>query len=866
MVAEAMSGSFRAEALSRIALQLLDRGLEAPAQGVVKRLLASGRGNEPEKVDITAEVAIAESLSSSSAEEAACDLLAVARAKAGTDAIALARIAEGMLHAGKLRDAQDAVRVAVNILESWEGYLWGDDSEPGRVLKMAALVYNEEEFGKAFRVASENRARRRIVFADVIEGLVQKGRVTEALRILDDVRNEQDHYVPWDEQAKAESFAELAGVEDELTLDWLCRSLTLQNPALQARVLGRAAASWFRLHRLERALPMFAEALRLANQVGAPQARSGVLVELGRELAEAGASSLAIEAMDTLPAGPDRDNALREVGLALVRSSCFDAGVAAAEGVSDRRFREQTLVDMSGALVEQGEYLRALEVVGRVRDARYTAYIAACASQHAASRGRPDEARAMLVIAEQGQKNQGIADDATLALILGKTAQTYALLGSMREAKAAAEGATDQEDVTSRGAWVWAWVADALERIGDHENAAAAARRALDSIQDFEDDWEKTRQVGIAADAASVIGAEAAHLLLDLVRDIANEDARALALDSLYPTLKRVTAATVLESLLAAIEGLENPWNRTEALARLADAMVQCGDTTSLPSLLAPIDLIANNYAKGYALGRLTSALSAAGDCDTIPQVLERLRQLGLLWQRERGMAVAAKALFKTSQKDVAIKLLQELVEDAGLDECWDRRIRSLHACRLSRACLALGQAEEARLLADSALSASGGLDRWTFRRKSTTALMDVFGRLKSPRGLEAVLELCHDDGDSVVHANAISEVACWLARLGQQEQALDKAGLALAGAESSAAETRSEVFSHAAHTFQLCGRTEQAAVYLVKALCASRLVGRGALASVIATNADTLASFAQGGTLLQVVEEMRKVDSWLYV
>ena len=642
-------------------------------------------------------------------------------------------------------------------------------------------------------------------------------------------------------------------------LGWLQDGGGFEEPALRALMLTHVAASWSRLARPDRASQAIERALTCATQIGDSGERHRKLAEIAAEVAAAGMPALARRMAEEIPAGSARDEALCGVALALVGAGSYADAVAALRAAQDRSHPAGRVTEIAERLAEAGEHDLALACAREASLDQWVPYIAATAARRLAIAQRTAEARAMLLLA---------ADDTAVdvfrirALCLARRAQALALLGQAPEALVCAEAALDLSWSTS-GAFICAWCADALARIGEQARAAKAAERALLGVQDLDDDWTRATHFEIAAGGLVEAGTLDTDRILAMVRAITDEYARAEALSGLYPHFRRAVPDEV-PALCVAIGEIKDGWAQARAVAALAEHMMKSADQPGLHQLLGIAKSIDNKWAGAHALGRLASALAVCGDPDDLTRALEPMTGFQLPgWRRAAALAMAAGALRRTGSPRRAADLVDEALDVALLEEDLGLTQRVRHARQCGIAALHLGNRLEAERQADVAQSSAARIRPARYGRSELLDLLfDLAGELGTPERVERIMDLCGEGEDRSVELRAAGVAGIALARLGRCEPALAYIARALEGVAAQDAATTAVVHSAAACAWHLCGNPDRAGEHLATSLkiaCTERAL----LADVLNDNLEFLTAIDAGATLARVFEGLHEVDLW---
>jgi hypothetical protein len=862
--------SGRQEALCRLALKLLEQGDAARAEGFLDRALDEAAVlAAPEAGEVTAHTKLAEALLRVGAEGTARAILEAAEeratrieyesARAGA-LVDLAAAWKALEHGPK---ARELLRSALDILER-ETYSW-DEAYARRAFELAGTLYDDAELENTLRPLQDDWFRARSVLAGVVKGLIARGEIDRARSFFADIRRRQRDFVPWNESAKAESLAELVRLDDEKVLDWLQDGGGLEDPVLRAGMLGYGAAAWARLGRKDRAEGTLERALASAAEIGEAESRYKKLAEIARELAAAGSPALARCAAEKITESSPRDDALLGAALALVGAGLYVDAISTMSAAQDLSLRSATVADILEQLVDAGEYDKALACLRQQSLEGWLPYFAAKAARHLASAGRSEQARAMLQIA--GEASAAADETDVRALSLACRAQALGLLGDKAEAAASATAALNLAWAT-RGAFVWAWCAEALARAGDRVRAAEAADRALQAVQDFDDGWSQAAQLDIAAGALAEAGVLDGERVLAPARAMANEYARADALARLYPHLYRI-GAEAAQTLCTEIGGFKDAWAQADAIAALADRMAQRGDHAGMHRLLGVAQELDNKWAAAHALGRLASGLAVGGDPDDLSRALEHIVGYDLpRWRRAAALAMAARAFRRMGAHDRAADLAGEALNAALQEEDSGLLRRARYALQCATAALHLGDRAEAERQADIAHARAAQVRGGALigRHELIDPLFDLVTELGAPERVGRVLELWRQGENRSVRVRALSEAGVRLARLGRCTEAVEHIRDTLADAAISDPEAAAVIHANAACVYDLCRDAERSSEHLASALKIAPTVSRARLAAVLETNAAFLASLDGGATLTRVFENLREVDSWWHV
>ena len=540
----------RQKAWCRLTLKLLELGDVQRAEVYLDRARADAAvAPAPEAVEVTAAAHAAQSLIRAGAAEAARGILQAAQDKASGvryesyRAGALVSVAAAWRALAETANARQALGSALPLLDEF----W-DEINACQVFELAATLYDAPEFEKARAILHDNWQRDRSVLAGVVKGLVARNDIARAQQHYDDVRRREPDFLPWFETPKAESLVEFAQLDNEKVLQWLEDGGAFEDPALQASLLGHVAAAWMRLARADRATEAIDRALACAAEIAPSDARHHNLAEIAAELAAARVPALAMRAAQLIPEGPSRDDALCRVALALVEAGSYSDAVTALRAAQDRSQPAGRLTDIADRLADAGEYDMALTCAREASLDRWIPYLAAAAARRLAILQRPAEARAMLLLAADDSALQ--YDYVLRALGLARRAQALSLLGQSPEAGGCVAEALDLTWAVS-GAYVWAWCADALARIGDAAGAARAAEKALQAAQEIDGDWDRVGHFEIAAAGLADAGTLDTERILALVG----------------AALRRIRARRCAFQALSALAPRSPRW-RTRALCR----------------------------------------------------------------------------------------------------------------------------------------------------------------------------------------------------------------------------------------------------------------------------------------------------------
>ena len=835
------------EALCQVALKLLQQGDSQKAETVVEQVLsATAVRASADPSEITAACLAAETLWGMGAAEPARDILEATQDRVpmvtydSSIGAAYGRLAEAFAVIGEHSKARDAVRKAFPLFTTgfWE------DSGAVRCFELACRLYDDTELDGLLATLSDDWSRRSYALPGVVKGLVARGQTERAQKYYDEVRQGESDYTPWHEVGKAESLVELAKLDDEKLLEWMQDGGGLFAPDLRGLMLGHEAAAWIRLKQLVRAETTLQHALASCTEISDDNARQQKLAEIGKEMAAAGAPDLALRAAEDITAGTARDDSLRSIALALVKTPQFADAGRVVEHIEDSERRDRIFLEVAEQLADAGEYDSALACVRRTLSESWTQYIAATAAHKLAIAGRRDEARAILQDLDTGS----VAGDPNFNdLVLARQAQAQALLGDFAAANASATAALELAYI-SKGAFVWAWCADALAQLGDMDRAAKAAEKALESVQDFDNEWDQAVQLEMAAAALAKAKTIDRDRILTLVRGLENEFARADALGKVYPHLRSVTPDAGKE-LSAVIGEMKEDWAQAQAVALLADPMGRSGDRESLHELLPIAETIDNKWAAAHAVGQLASGLAIGGDPDDLTQALRSITGYNFSlpgWRRAAAVGMAALALRRIGKLDRASDLADEALKLVVFQEDIELGKRGRQALRSASAALVLGERPEAERQADIAQTSAARISRGRFsRHEFIEPLFNLASELGSPERIERALELCRDNEDPALLLRAESDAGIRLARMGHRSEALAHTAIAVAGVDSYNADTAGLVHADAAAVAHICGDAERASDHFSAAL---RIPGsREVLASVLEVNVDFLKSIDQG-------------------
>ena len=845
-------------ALSQVALKLLEQGDAQQAEKLVERALSeTAVVASADATEVSAACAVAEALWRIGVSEPAFAILESTRDKVplvvydSDRGAAFARLAEAWKVIGEPSKALDSVRTALPLLDD---YSW-QDTGTARSFEIACALYDDAELNEVLAKLSDNWFHRSYALPGVVNGLIARGETERAKKFYDEVREGEGNYYPWHEEGKAESLLELAKLDDEKVLEWLKDGGGLFEPGLRALILGHEAAAWVRLNQLARAETAFQHALDSCVQISDEDARHQKLSAIGQELAASGASHLARRAVEKIAAGTPRDDALRAIALAVIKTPQSADAIHIIATVQDSVRRDQIFVEVAELLAGAGEYDSAVECARQSSTAeQWTPYITATVARHLAIAGRRDEARAML----QHVDSISVASD---ELVLARKAQTQALLGDTAAAAESATAALNRAWNTS-GPFVWAWCAETLAGAGDLDQAATAAERALRSVQDFDDEWTQAVYLEIAAGALVAAKTLDEERLLILVRGLENEYARADALGKLYPHL-RSTIPDVAKKFCAAISDMKDAWAQAEAVAVLADRMGQRGDRAELHALLPIAEAIDNKWASAHALGRLASGLAIGGDPDDLTRALKSMTSYNPPdWRRAAALAMAALALRRVGELDRSSDLAKEALNVAVSEEDLGLGRRAGHAVRCALASLSLGDRAEAERQAELAQTSIARISHTgIFTEGYVDSLFNLASELSSTEHLDRALELCSESEHDSLFLRATGDAATRLARMGHCSTARERIDRALAGVDGVDTDTAGMVYAHAASVAHQCGEPERAANYFSAALRIP--CSRALFAIALEENIDFLASLDQGATLARMFASIREVDAW---
>jgi tetratricopeptide (TPR) repeat protein len=837
-----ISEEMHRKALCDLALRLFARGEKKRAEAFLDKALAETSAEIRDDAEVSAMAAAARSLASSNIASARQLVEIAARlipriAYDSTRASAHASVAQAWNNLGEHEKAREALREALAGLDV--DYGW-DPAVACRCYELAVTLDDNAAVENTLGRLNDNWNRKTAVVAGVVKALLAQGAATRARTFFDEVRSGEREFVPWNEVPKAESLAELVRMDDPPVLEWLEDGAGLHDPALRAGLLGQVAAAWARLGRLDRAQTAVASALDAASGLS-DEIRSQTANRFSGELASAGALALAGTVIESLPGEFQQDSARRAVALAAVTARQYNEARAVAGAIRNSWQREQVLTEVAEQIAEAGDRETALACARQSGADNLLPYIYATLAHTHARASRPAEARSLL-------KEEREPDDDTTylaALAHARRAQVQAIIGDTADAVRSASAAMETAE-SATWPFVTAWCAEAFACSGEIGRAAQAAERTLENVKDTNDEWVRSRHLEVAAGALAFARTLDKETILAIVREMANEFARADALGRLYPHL----GPDATESSIAEFQ---NDWAKAEALAVVADSMEKAGAGAEISRLLKTAQAMENKWAGAYALGRIASALAGGGDPDDLTGALKSLAGYELPgWRRAAAVAMAARALRRIGSLDRAVDLAHDAWSVVRQQEDWDLKARTLHAVQCALAALQLGDRAEAEVLAGVAQSAALRISSARYARHDLIEpLCDLAGELRDPQGFERALQLWRDGDAPRIRILSASDVAVRLARLGHHDAALDKLNVALAEIAALDSNDAAQLHADAAAVLYLCGDPAGAGAHLSAALALP--LSRSQLANVLKANIAFLTSLDGGQTLARV-------------
>lgn len=837
-----ISGESHRKALCDVALRLFSRGEKKRAEHFLGKALAETRAELRDDAEVRVMAAAAGSLARSNigsarqlVENAARMISRIAYDSTRTSAHAW--VAQAWNDLGEPERARQALREAMAGLEVEYGW---DNSVACRCYELAGTLDDDAAVENTLDRLNDNWNRKKAVVAGMVKALVARGAATRARTFYDEVRAGEQEFVPWFETPKAESLAELVRMDDPAVLEWLEDGAGLHNHALRTGLLGQVAAAWARLGRLDRAQTAAEAALNAAAGLLDDEIRSQTATRLAGELASAGALALAGTVIESIPGESQQDDARRGAALAAATAGHYTEARTLAGAVRDWWQRNQVLTEVAEQIAEAGQQEPALACTREAGDTNLLRYIYATLAYSHARGSRASEGRVLLT--EGGEPDDNTTYAAALAF--ARRAQAHAILGDTTAAVRSASAAMESAE-SAHGPFVAAWCAEAFARSGQIGRAAQAAQRALENAKATPDEWTRSRHLEIAAGALYFARTPDNETIAATIREMANEYSRADALGRLYPHL----GADATELFLAEFQ---NDWARAEALAVIADSMEKAGAGSEINRLLKTARAMENKWAGAYALGRIASALAGSGSSDDLTGALQSLATYELPgWRRAAAVAMAARALRRTGNLDLAAVLADDAWSVAQQQEDWDLKARTLHAVQCALAALRLGDRAEAENLAGLAQAAASRSSSRYVRHDLMEPLCDLAEELNDPPSFDRALQLWREGDAPRIRILSASSVAVRLARLGHHDAALDKLTGALAEITGLDTDDAAQLHADAAAALHLSGDSAGAGAHLAAAL-ALPLSGTQ-LANVLKANIDFVTALDGGQTLARV-------------
>ncbi|AEV86860.1 hypothetical protein ACWT_5842 [Actinoplanes sp. SE50] len=644
---------------------------------------------------------------------------------------------------------------------------------------------------------------REAAFYQVIEGLCEDGRISEAQEVAAEIRDAQV-------RGLADlTIADAAGHPISPTLHRRVLELAAENPHLSETILATLARCLARAGSYQEAetallrtadpadagrpvlaicveAGSFADAEALAARLARAAHRLSPVNDLCDLLVDADRPDRALALARTLPTAAEQVGRVAAVGARLMSrgdprgpgvleeaerlaSETGPKGYAhlailAARMADDalmtrslRRVPDDALVSVASAIAEGGWESAAMQAVDLLDDPVQEAYVALQLAEAAIEQNRPQVARRAALFAVERRLTGTDFDvdepdfDATevdpldldeAGVILARAARILATVGDVRAAlrvATAADTASRQTTDPERADEDLALVACAEAELGDLEGAEKRIRR----IGDKETRREALSQLARLATGKPRADTEASD------EDGTGELAARLAEELQGDILQEVTAALVASQRLRLASRLAGraaePGERAHALAVVAQGYLEVRDADHA-------DLLAIHALRILPTGEsvehsetaacIATVFLAAGHADRIPAVEQQLR---LAWQRAVFHAELAVQTIAggTLTPDAAVRYIRraEQIAEALVDP-WER------CCAFSRlitAWSAVGDAPSVTRMIAAATEAAVGCDGSWMLPEPVVLGIDALLRLDRP---EEAARLLQDDAE----------------------------------------------------------------------------------------------------------------------